>query len=184
MKRIEAILTIGVLAITVFFLVYAEVHLKNLSYGDSISVLPDPKLTPGALNPNVTQENIHETICVAGWTVALRPPTSYTNALKVRQIAEYGYEDVTPQSYEEDHLISLVLGGSPTDPKNLWPQPYPIAYKKDATENLLHRQVCSGEITLAEAQKQISTNWFSIYTSQIQSKFGAVNLSNDPDDEI
>ena len=30
--------------------------------------LPDPRLTPGALNPGVTQESIGDTICVAGWT--------------------------------------------------------------------------------------------------------------------
>ena len=30
--------------------------------------LPDPRLTPGALNPGVTQENIGDTICVA-WEV-------------------------------------------------------------------------------------------------------------------
>jgi hypothetical protein len=27
-----------------------------------------------------------------------------------------------PKDYEEDHLISLELGGAPRDPKNLWPQ--------------------------------------------------------------
>ena len=29
--------------------------------------------------------------------------------------------------YQEDHLISLELGGNPTDPRNLWPEPYPRA---------------------------------------------------------
>jgi hypothetical protein len=26
--------------------------------------------------------------------------------------------------YEEDHLISIEDGGDPTDPRNLWPEPY------------------------------------------------------------
>jgi hypothetical protein len=26
--------------------------------------------------------------------------------------------------YEEDHLIPLEDGGGPTDPRNLWPEPY------------------------------------------------------------
>jgi len=31
------------------------------------------------------------------------------------------YVDKAPSHYEEDHLISLELGGNPRDPKNLWP---------------------------------------------------------------
>ena len=34
--------------------------------------LPDLRLTPGALNPGVTQENIGDTICMAGWTRTVR----------------------------------------------------------------------------------------------------------------
>ena len=77
---------------------------------------PDPLLTPGTLNPAVTQDNIHATICVSGWTATIRPPASYTNALKKTQIVQYGYVDTALASYEEDHLISLELGGNPTDP--------------------------------------------------------------------
>jgi hypothetical protein len=31
------------------------------------SPLPNPTLTPGAIDPNVTQANIETTICVRGW---------------------------------------------------------------------------------------------------------------------
>jgi hypothetical protein len=129
---------------------------------------PDPALTPGALNPAVTQATIGSTICVSGWTDTIRPPTSYTNALKVTQIAEYGYADTSLASYEEDHLISLQLGGDPTDPKNLWPEPYTItladgrsvgARVKDAFETRLKKQVCAGTTTLAEAQAEIGIHW-------------------------
>lgn len=68
--------------------------------------------------------------------------------------------------YEEDHLISLELGGSPTDPKNLWPESYttiPNARDKDKVENYLHKQVCSGALSLKEAQREISTDWISVY---------------------
>src|SRR5690242_19992277 len=34
--------------------------------------LPDPVKTPGALNPDVTQETIRQTICVPGWTASVR----------------------------------------------------------------------------------------------------------------
>ncbi len=51
--------------------------------------LPDPGLTPGAINPAVTQGNIGATICVRGWTRTIRPPAQYTEDLKRRQIREY-----------------------------------------------------------------------------------------------
>ncbi len=73
--------------------------------------LPDPSCTPGVTNPAVIQENIFQTICVAGWTRTIRPPVSYTNALKFRQMAEYGIQDLPTSAVEEDHLIPLVVGG-------------------------------------------------------------------------
>jgi hypothetical protein len=59
--------------------------------------------------------------------------------------------------YQEDHLISLELGGNPTDPRNLWPEPYPRAADVDREENRLNGLVCLGELTLAEAQAREST---------------------------
>lgn len=132
--------------------------------------LPDPVRTPGATNPAITQANIGETICHGGgkhWTTkSIRPPASYTNRLKKKQIVEYGYEDTSPRSYEEDHLISLTIGGNPRDPKNLWPEPYAGAcgaHVKDKLENALNRAVCTGRITLADAQQAIAKDWISAY---------------------
>ncbi|GAC1691095.1 MAG: hypothetical protein PVS2B1_13680 [Candidatus Dormibacteraceae bacterium] len=130
----------------------------------SVNGLPDPVCTPGVIDPRVTQENISTTICVRGYTKTVRPPASYTHDLKVRQIAEYGYADTKLASYEEDHLIPLELGGHPTDPKNLWPEPrsgdHP-ASQKDLIENSLHGKVCAGVITLAAARAAIASNWLS-----------------------
>jgi hypothetical protein len=115
------------------------------------AVLASPELTPGSLNPAVTQATIRSTICVRGWTKTVRPPSSYTSPLKVEQMQEYG-EAGPPSAYQEDHLISLELGGDPTDPGNLWPEPYPRAADVDKVENELNAKVCSGALTLAEAQ--------------------------------
>lgn len=52
---------------------------------------PNPRLTPGAVDPRVTQANIRETICVRGYTKAVRPPQQFTHDLKLRQIRLYGY---------------------------------------------------------------------------------------------
>ena len=115
----------------------------------------DPARTPGVVNPDVTQQNIAATICKHGWTRTIRPPTDYTNALKARQMREYGVGG-SMSDYQEDHLISLELGGHPTDPRNLWPEPYPRASAMDAIENELNGKVCSGELTLDEAQRRES----------------------------
>ncbi len=65
------------------------------------------------------------------------------------------YGEAGPTSaYQEDHLISLELGGAPDDPRNLWPEPYPRASAVDQIENQLNAKVCSGELTLADAQRE------------------------------
>jgi hypothetical protein len=119
------------------------------------AVLANPTRTPGVLNAEVTQATIRATICTHGWTATVRPPTSYTAELKMRQMAEYG-EVGSPTAYQEDHLISLELGGDPTDPRNLWPEPYPRASQVDRIENELNAQVCAGSLSLAEAQRRES----------------------------
>jgi hypothetical protein len=132
---------------------------------------PNPDITPGTTNPDVTQANIHQTICVSGWTTTVRPPVSYTNNLKKEGITQYGYSDPKLKDYEEDHFIPLEIGGDPKDPKNLWPEPYDTkvsaktvgARQKDKVEDLLKKQVCAGTITLKEAQEQIAGDWYKIY---------------------
>jgi hypothetical protein len=142
------------------------------SVGDRLPGEPDSLLTPGALNPAVTQSSINSTICVSGWTATIRPSSSYTTGLKIQQIATYGYADTSTSAYEEDHLISLELGGAPTDPRNLWPEPYTIsladgrstgAHTKDGFETTLKNKVCSGTLTLAEAQAEIGIHWVHAY---------------------
>ena len=63
-------------------------------------------------------------------------------------------EHGSPSGYQEDHLISLELGGNPTDPRNLWPEPYPRAAEVDQIENELNAQVCAGSLALADAQQR------------------------------
>jgi len=117
------------------------------------AVVADPVRTPGVVNPAVTQENIGSTICRHGWTATVRPPVDYTNTLKRRQMRIYG-ETGPPSAYQEDHLISLELGGDPTDPRNLWPEPYPRASAVDAIENELNAKVCEGSLSLHDAQDE------------------------------
>jgi hypothetical protein len=43
-------------------------------------VLPRHELTPGAMDPRVTQSNLRNTICRPGYTATVRPPFEYTMA--------------------------------------------------------------------------------------------------------
>ena len=112
-------------------------------------------LTPGVANPAVTQATIAGTICRQGWTRTIRPASEYTSRLKLEQMKVYGRTG-EPSDYQEDHLVSLELGGHPTDPRNLWPEPRPRAERVDTLENELNAAICSGRISLAEAQRRIS----------------------------
>jgi hypothetical protein len=129
---------------------------------------PNRSLTPGAANPAVTQANIRETICGRGYSKWIRPPREYTERLKRRQVREYGYTDRRLRDYEEDHLVSLGIGGSPTDPRNLWPEPRHViggwgSDAKDRLESRLHTAVCRGQLSLAEAQRAMAVDWITAY---------------------
>jgi hypothetical protein len=129
---------------------------------------PNPRLTPGAANPAVTQANIRVTICRRGYSRTIRPPRTYTERLKRRQVREYRYTDRRLRDYEEDHLVSLAIGGSPTDPRNLWPEPRHViggwgSDAKDRLEDRLHTDICRGRLSLAAAQRAMADDWIAAY---------------------
>lgn len=121
------------------------------------ALLNDLKYTPGQVRTTNTKAVCSET------TPQFR---NTTESMKKQVCLEYG---LAPHCYgpgkaEIDHLISLEIGGADAVP-NLWPQPYAGtgAHAKDQVENWLHRQVCSGKMPLAEAQKGIARDWFKLY---------------------
>jgi len=113
------------------------------------SSLPDASTIPGAVNPAVTQKTIGETICIPGWTRIVRPAVGYTEELKRQQMAAFGYHDRRLSHYEEDHLIPLGLGGAPSDPRNLWPEPRtpPDGWGADRKDELGH---CHGKRVVSQ----------------------------------
>jgi hypothetical protein len=159
--------------------------------------VPNPHLFPGATNPDITPDNIRENICLKGWsTKAVRPPSSYTTALKRAELKSLGYTTQNPlpraptksgkstrldvtqcvedssnvACYEEDHLIPLELGGDPRSPDNLWPEPWFGVWNarvKDRLENKLHLMVCAGKIPLRDAQQAIATDWVGAYRQYV-----------------
>ena len=84
--------------------------------------LPDRRCTPGVRNPRVTPSTLGATICKAGYTASIRPPSSVTSVEKRLNAKAYGYGGSLRQA-EYDHLIPLELGGDPNDPRNLWIEP-------------------------------------------------------------
>jgi hypothetical protein len=87
--------------------------------------------------------------------------------------------------YEEDHLIPLEDGGNPTDPRNLWPEPFNTrvgvtimgAHQKDVVEGFIHDEIChdiphskknsyipaSASVTLRRGQENLAGDWYACY---------------------
>ena len=129
--------------------------------GSGLYERPDPSCTPGALNPAVTQATISKTICVAGWTDTVRPPESITEQEKAASIAAYGDTD-SIGDYEYDHFVPLELGGATNDHRNLWAEPGASPNPKDTVEDTLREKVCAGQISLAQAQHEVVSNWTAL----------------------
>jgi len=136
-----------------------------LSSVSAQAYIPDQNRTPGAINLDITQANIQQTVCVRGFTKTIRPPAYYTSRLKKKQIL--GLPGGT-RDYEEDHLVPLCAGGHPRDPLNLWPEPRDgkwSAAAKDQLEESVCRQLCRGDITLHDAQAIfLEPDWTKAYS--------------------
>ena len=130
-RRVDPVLVLaGLVLLAALLLLASELEHRGVELSPDRASLV---LTPGVTNPRVTQETIGVTICRHGWTRSIRPPSSFTSALKVEQMREYGRSG-GPGDYQEDHLLSLELGGHPTDRRNLWPQPLRRAREVDRIE--------------------------------------------------
>jgi len=118
--------------------------------------LPIAALTPGAATSITARE-----LCAG-----VRHTTPISDALRTQVLRQYGMEQVPPELYELDYLITPELGGA-TDARNLWPQRYAArrwnAKVKDQLEDLLPRLVCEGRLDLRTAQRDMSTDWVAAY---------------------
>jgi hypothetical protein len=122
--------------------------------------LPDPLCTPGSV------ETV-DLATVCGTSTKGRRRVS--EDLRRAVLEEYGLVSPLPTgAFEVDHLIPLELGGDNTL-ANLWPEaaiPVPGFHEKDKVENFLHHQVCSGTMSLVDAQHQIATDWTAVLTEK------------------
>jgi len=127
-------------------------------YGPATQVtIPNAALTPGVAVAYSKTEVCNDSL-----------PKNKTVPVSVRRrvFGAYGIKSLDPGAYEVDYLITPALGGS-DDIRNLWPQPYSAtpwnAQVKDALEDRLHQLVCSGDLDLATAQRDISRDWIAAY---------------------
>jgi hypothetical protein len=139
---------------------------------------PDLHLTPGATVPVTASQ-----ICASDTS---RSAPAVPVSLKEKVLQLYGVKRAQPDQYELDYLITPELGGA-TDIRNLWPEPYREtiwnARVKDQLEDRLHQLVCHGDVALATAQHELSTDWIAAYrkyfhASSPLSDPGAPNLSS------
>jgi hypothetical protein len=120
--------------------------------------LPDAACTPGAVMPGVDLGAIcHQ---------STRERRRVDARVHREAFAAYGIRTPPPRgAFEVDHLIPLELGGDNTL-ENLWAQPAsprPGFHEKDHVEVYLHREVCSGRMALADAQRAITTDWVVVW---------------------
>jgi hypothetical protein len=131
-------------------------YLSELRVG--ATPMPDGQLTPGA-----TRIATKEDLCSPETLEGFYPIPSRV-AFSVFE--NYRIQNPRPRSYEVDYLITPALGGA-EDIRNLWPQPYASgewnAHVKDALEDHLHDLVCTDQIDLEVAQRDIASNWIAAY---------------------
>jgi anti-sigma factor RsiW len=122
----------------------------------TVFFLPDARLTPGAATLASRQA-----VCSQPNVKNKAVPA----ALQKQVFAEYGIETAEPKAYEVDYLVTPALGGA-DDLRNLWPHSYSAiwnAHVKEDLEDRLRSMVCDGSLELAEAQREIASNWIAAY---------------------
>jgi hypothetical protein len=145
-----------------------------------VSTWPDHRLTPGAVDPAVTDA----AICAHDWAPGDPPQRggdlTYAKAARhtsahVKDAVFAEYRVTNPHdgghSWEVDHLVPLSLGGRDIR-ENLWPESRVgdglNAWAKDRLEYRLYRMVCASlpgtpPLPLTTAQTAIRTDWVAAY---------------------
>jgi hypothetical protein len=120
--------------------------------------IPDRSLTPGMTRPVSVSE-----VCSLAHEEVVR---QVSDSLRQQVLAEYGMKASNLNDYEIDYLITPGLGGA-DDIHNLWPEPYKShewnARVKDALEERLHQLVCTHQVSLETAQRDIAADWIAAY---------------------
>ena len=131
-------------------------------------VLPISSVTTGAVNNNVNQTNIQNTICNMKWRQKNLPSEALLNRTMKQQIRQsYSiYKAAKLSTLSENLLIPVELGGSTTSIANMWPLTKTGEFGatvKNSFGLYLNKLVCNSKISLIEAQFAMATNWYAAY---------------------
>jgi len=141
--------------------VTASIYLQSAPVTNSFAANHRLSLPVSSITPGATWEVSLEDLCSN--TPRVRPITA---AMRAEVVHAYGVDDVPSDQYELDYLVTPELGGA-TDARNLWPQKYasPIwnARVKDELERLLPQLVCSHQLDLTTAQREMASDWIAAY---------------------
>lgn len=118
----------------------------------------------------MSQETIHHTICLTGYTAQVRPSSTVTNGVKAKLMSEQNLPSAKMANYELDHRIPLALGGHPRHLANLALQSWEGtdgAKRKDRLERKLQSLVCAGSLPLDLARREIYSDWQAAYARYV-----------------
>jgi len=131
--------------------------------------LPDARLTPGDVLPVKAPQ-----ICRPGYAPstlhALTPAEWHKRRLLVFQA--YGIGKQQRDAYVINHLIPLEIGGS-NEIANLWPLAKAGRWNTTRKAKLvrrLHKLVCSGRLSLQEAQRETAADWIATYRNLVSAR--------------
>ena len=143
---------------------------KQLPATEAAPILPDPRLTPGAIL--TTDRSV---VCRQGYS-----KTARRAGVDLKQTVYARYRlSKKGGHYEMDHLVPFSIGGADVV-ENLWPQSHDTqpwnADVKDRLEWKLLSLVCRGELPMAQAQREIATNWIEAYKKYCQTERDCPNF--------
>jgi hypothetical protein len=123
--------------------------------------LPSSYKTPGA-----TAKVKMDQLCAPGFAGSLKPVSNWQRS---EALGRYG---LRPEAFsgELDHLVPASLGGS-NDPDNLWPFRASGTFTLEAKQALaskLQGLVCSGKLSLKDAQDAFRKDWTLAYQVQMK----------------
>jgi hypothetical protein len=121
-------------------------------------IVPDRRCAPGAWNA-AADADPQATICQAGYLRRVHDAVVAVNKREAgRLYVAYGATGAL-SGYRVDHLVAVADGGSATSPANLWIEPVSQAAAKRRVEAQLHKRICNGEMTVAQAAMVLEGNW-------------------------
>ena len=130
--------------------------------------VPDPTVTPGAINPAATAE------ALCNRSVMDQPKPSPPSWVTELELSSYNIPISSSGNYVMDYLIPLSLGGANTT-SNVWPQPRAEVELKAALAAKLQLRVCAtlrktpsqAAEVLTNVQRYVAEDWTAAYADYI-----------------